>query len=287
MIKTYEYVLWNNCTMSCKFCNLKYKHQSTLQEQIDSIRSIEKDLDLLFQDDSEAKFNLLFVGGEIFNKLPSVLEELLYSLYTKVFENNKVNIIYFNTNLLYKIDNDSLLVKVLNKAKSLNKLRKIHFTTSDDYVGRFSSEEQKNLLYSNIDYLNSNYSQMNIISNMIMTKPFCNDTSFNIREYIYKHNVKVTLLPYIDLNKDSSLKPSKDEVTKKLFTIKLQYPEWFEGYVETFLINKNIVVQQYNPKLKRLEDLTEYKKICKHNINFKNCFSDSDECFLCFLENFR
>lgn len=279
---TREFVLWNNCSLNCDFCNLHKKHQSTNDEQMESLNAVQKCIENQTDD-----FNVLFVGGEIFNGLNINLETKLLEIYKHVMLNKHIHTIYFNTNLLYKISEDSLLYNILSFAKEHNRLKDIHFTTSDDYIGRWANDKQRDLFYGNIRFLKENFKDINIIVNSIMMKEFVK-SDYNIKEYMDEYNVKVNLLPYINLNNHKEFLPTRHEYTEFILKQMEYNYDYILSWIDMWSHDKEVQVYQYNPTTKILENVTETEKPCgKHNANFSNCFADSDECFLCYLENFK
>lgn len=277
---TCEYILWNNCPNNCAFCHLKTLHQSTKEEQLLSIQLIEKDIQ-----QQKDKYNILLVGGEIFVGLDNDLEEKLYQLYDIVFSSKLVNIIFINTNLIYKFSD--FLFKVLDLAKYYNVLENIHFTTSDDVFGRFN-DKKKIFFIENLQKIRKNYPNLNIIVNTILTKQFCDVVikgDYNINDYCNKYKVKVNVLPYIDLTHNKDFIPQEKDLLKTLLILKEQNENWFRGYVDFFgRKHDDLLLQQYDLQTKKLKKVNCDLLQCGHSENFETCCIEK-KCYSCLINN--
>lgn len=269
-----EFLLWNNCNNNCKFCWQKKEKQSSKEERLESIR-------LVYERIHDLKnSHVLFVGGEIFSETD---ESVLYGL-NRLFEltfnkmlKNEIEICYINTNILY--DTNILLIPILNKLKDLGLEKRVHFTTSGDYHGRFVGTEH--LFYDNLKLIREQFKDLYIISNIILTKPFCDDIladRFNIKEYMDKYQVDVNTIPYIKYGKAIAA-PERETVFKALLHLNEQNPGYLVRYCNNFLLNQPILLRQY--KDHKLVFVGSDKSPCGHSENFKRCYSDSDECFVC------
>lgn len=278
MLKLYEFVLWNNCPNNCSFCYLKNEYQSSINDMLEMILLVKE-----FVDKINIESSILLTGGEMFTNLEEEIYNKLLELYKQIFKNNFIKIIYFNTNLIYDID--KYLVNVLDLAKEYGVIDNIHFTTSDDCVGRFN-DVSRQLFYKNVELLRKKYSDLKIIVNTILTKEFCanvNNGKYNIVDYCNKYNVVVNVIPYIDVNGVVDFIPEKEEVIKCLLILKKQNPEWFDGYVDIFTRPRDMNVYIYDNKNKKLKDNTARFLKCKHPVNSTHCFKDGT-CFGCLLQ---
>lgn len=281
MLKLVEFVLWNNCPNNCSFCYLKNSYQSTIDDMMSSISSVDDCIKSINKDSS-----VLLTGGEMFVNLTDEVYEKLLNLYKNIYSNNYIKIIYFNTNLIYDIN--KYLVKALDLANELGALEKLHFTTSDDFVGRFNDNSRK-LFYKNIGLLREKYPNLNIIVNSILTKKFCEEIlsgRYNILDYCNKYKVRVNVLPYINFNNIDEYVPEKNDVIKSLLILRKQNPEWFDGFVDIYTRPRDMVVYEYDHINNKLKDSTASFSKCKHPVNSLHCFKDGT-CFGCLLQSLK
>lgn len=274
---TREYLLWNNCPNNCSFCHLKNEYQSTKEDKLKSIQLTMEDISKQTE-----PFNCLLVGGEIFVGLENEVKQELEKLYELIFSNQLINIIYINTNIIYNI-NDFLL-NILFMARDYNRIKYIHFTVSDDVVGRFN-DSKKLLFVNNLQTLRNRFPLLDIIVNTILTDEFCDyviNKKYNIKQYCDKYKVKVNVLPYVDLNGIDSFIPTLDKLVKTLTILKSQYPDWFKGYQEIFTKKSSLMfLQQYN-KDNTLHNVNADSLKCGHSENFSTCCKER-KCYSCIL----
>lgn len=276
MLPINEFLLWNNCNNNCAFCWQRKDIQSTLQEQLEAIELTENYIKTL--KDS----HILIIGGEIFSEIKPEIKAGLYELFIQIAEkmiNNEIELCYINTNILY--DMNSLLLPILSIFEGLSLIERIHFTTSADDYGRFINDSSKNLFYKNLKKLRRLYPNLYIICNIILTDGFCTNVlndEFNIKEYKKKYSVDVNTIPYIKYGKVIEA-PTRQKVMNTLLHLNDQDEGYLEKFCNNFLLGQTFHLHKYIKG--KLEDVTADKSICGHSENFKKCYSDSDECFVC------
>lgn len=274
MLPINEFLLWNNCNNNCKFCWQKKEKVSTVEERLLSIDLVKERIKFL------TNSHVLYVGGELFSEQNFYVKEALLDLFDLTFKkmlNLEIDICYINTNLLYDIND--ILIPILNMAKKNNLIERLHFTTSGDKYGRFSNTES--LFYKNIEVIRHTYPSLYFICNLILTNNFCDDIlndNFNLKEYCMKYNIDVNTIPYIKYGKIIQAPPRK-KVFDTLLKLDTQYPGYLKRYCNNFILNQPIFLTQY--KDQKLIDVTSQKSECNHSVNFKKCYSDSEECFVC------
>ena len=279
-----EYLLWNNCNNNCKFCNLRNEYQSTEEDKVLVCELVKKDIK-----SQKSPFNVLLVGGEIFTGNTKKVEDSLFDLYTVIADNDLVDHIYFNTNLLY--NNTSFLYKTLDMFDEKDKIKRIHFTTSDDVEGRFD-EMLKKIFYRNLTNLRETYPELRIIVNTIITKKLCElikRNEYNVKSYCQKYKVEVNNIPFINTKPESKLCPTKEDFLETLFLLEKQDKGYIKRYCDNFLLNQKFVLKQFNPTTKKLRCVSCGLSECGHSKNFKKCFVDKDGkqtdiCFGCLLK---
>lgn len=267
-----EYLLWHNCQLSCKFCDERYEHQSSNRERIQSIRRIKEDI-LNFK----SVHNILFIGGEIFANLTEELKKELLDLYKTAFNCKNVELVYTNTNLIYKPD---FLLSLL----SVCDVKRLKLATSWDIEGRFINNRMKEQWESNMKLLRKTYKDLCLVVNMILDKKLVsaiNNNIIDIKKFEKKYKVLVNTIPYVDLNKLDDYKPSKDEVLKCFIKLYKQDKDWLYNYLTRLLLRYQLTLYDYNGAT-----CTDSLMSCGHHSNFSNCFSNSNECFKCFCNAF-
>lgn len=276
MLPIHEFILWNNCPNNCKFCWQKKEKQQTYEERIQSLDLVYSAVKNLYDT------HVLFVGGEIFAEKDKNINDKLYELFMLTFKKmlaNEIDLCYINTNILYDIS--TLLLPILNKIKELNLEERIHFTTSGDGEGRFSTKHAFTNFYSNLQTIRESFPSLLIYVNIILTKSFCKDilsNLFNVEDYQKFYQVKVNTIPYIKFGKEIEA-PTREEVFKSILTLNEQLPGYGIEYCNNFLLNQDIILQKSENG--KLINISSNKSPCKHSENFKKCYSDSNQCFVC------
>ena len=282
VLPMHEFLLWNNCNNNCKFCWQRKEKQSTEEEQVEAI-------DLAHEEITKLKdAHVLIIGGEIFSETNKRIILNLYGLFLSIISKmlkNEIDQCYINTNLLY--DMDKLLIPVLKMFDTTGLIKRIHFTTSADDFGRFSNDNTRKLFYDNLQDLRKKYPDLYIICNIILTDYFCDailTDKFNIKEYKDKYTVDVNTIPYIKYGTIIEA-PTREKVFNTLIHLDQQDPGYLLKYTNNFLLGQEITLHQYQNH--SLVDVTSDKSSCNHSENFKRCYSDSDECFICDCEKLR
>lgn len=276
MLPIHEFILWNNCSNNCKFCWQKLEKQQTYEEQLNSITLVARAVEKL------KDTHVLFVGGEIFDGKDAILNGALFKLFELTLDKMQkgdIELLYINTNILYNIDR--VLLPVLKKISDNNMLHRVHFTTSGDNYGRFNKVNNRDLFYANLEQIRSLYTDLPIYVNIILTNNFCDDVlsdKFNILEYEKTLNVEVNTIPYIKFGKVIHA-PTRQKVWDTILHLNEQMPGYGVKYCNNFLLNQNIVLQKYYQG--NIVNISSNKSVCKHSENFKRCYADSDECFVC------
>ena len=283
MLSINEFILWNNCSNNCKFCWQKQEKQQNRQERIKSLKLVTEEVKKL------TNSHVLFVGGEIFDKKDKELNDKLKYLFNLTIDKmltGEIELLYINTNLLYDIN--TVLLDILNNLKSKNLLKRVHFTTSADGNGRFSNTNRFKLFYFNLTKIRHLFEELPIYVNIILTKSFCEDVltdRFNIKNYEEDYKVEVNTIPYIKLNGSIIGAPTRNQVFDTIIKLNEQLPGYGIKYCNNFLLNQNIVLRKYQND--KLVNISSNKSKCNHSENFKRCYSDSDNCFVCDCEKLK
>lgn len=309
MQKVYEFLLWNNCSNNCTFCHQR-QHERKIDDKIlnpeEQVESLKKCKEFLDSDQFEKGNHILLVGGEIFDIVDQYVKKEFIDL-IKFIKNklclNEIDLLYINTNLLYK-DTDLLnWFLLLFEANGL--IERIKFTTSYDMVGRFTSKEREQLFYKNLKYLTDTYKDIKIVVNTVLTKEACkrisNDKfganylleylkdqgkeSFTIKEWIDYFKVQINTIPYIRLPYDKAPEmPTKKEVFNTLLHIDEIIPGYLEQYSNNIGLKQEKLLFEYNKSKKEFIYCSSKLSECGHSVNFKLSFKDSDKCYPCEIE---
>lgn len=276
----YEFLVWDNCNNNCKFCfqreNPRLFNKSKRQEILDEV------LNFIQSDKFIKGSHILVCGGEIFDKPQDDLQ--LNYFFTEIISlmvNDVIDLLYINTNLIYKITEG--LEFLLRNIKANNLFDRLKFTTSYDLEGRFRTEESRKLMLNNLKWIKAKYPECNIVSNTILTKPVCEsiiNKEFSVKEFMEEYKCWVNLIPYIVL--DESLTPSREQIFKALRMVGNEC----EGYLEKYVPNMSITQEKWLYMYKDNEFKfcsCELSPECGHSINFKR-YSNKGTCFCCDLK---
>lgn len=276
----YEFLVWDNCHNNCKFCFQREKPRLfnlNMREHIlnETLKFIESD-----------KFikgsHILICGGEVFDNVSDIkiLDTFFQDIIKKMNE-NIIDLLYINTNLIYK--DITALNNFLNLVEKNNLFERLKFTTSYDFEGRFKNEEDRELMLSNLKWIKKQYPDTRIVTNTILTKPVCNmiiDGKYDIRDFMEEYQCYVNLIPYIVL--DRNLMPTRNELFKALNIIEKQA----EGYLSRWIANLDLKQQKWLYMFKDGQFQfcsCDWDDDCGHAVNFKR-YSDSGHCFVCDLK---
>lgn len=271
MIKpVYEMLLWDNCSNHCSFCPIKDQPRLTIQQQE---LALTKCLSFIDQQ-MVAGSHLLLVGGELFDNPKLELIPFLTSIIERM-KNGKIDLLYVNTNLLYKkIDQLLIFLDLIIKEGLTNRLI---FTTSFDLQGRFKSEAHLELFKTNLAQVRA---KVKVVANMILTSTVCSAIidGLDIKELEDRMGCRLILIPYI--GQDSTLMPGRELLFSAL--VKLNNKSHF---IDEFLANLDLKQEKRLYKFDGQEfqfcssDLMD----CGHSQNFKN-WSPKGSCFICDLK---
>lgn len=286
----YEMILWNNCNNNCKFCWLKSKRDKCPDKFIsieDTKRPIflAKEFTKLLCNNRPGS-SMLFMGGELFDrKLPKHANKLFMELIDVCIheiDSNKMDMIYFNTNLIY--DDTKLLFDILDQFKKNGLLHKVQITTSYDWSYRYKSTADMWKATSNMRTISEKYPNSIRVANMIMThvcEYIISVEPMFIHNFLMDTGFRLNLIPYIALDKDIALK--RNEQLTFLLKVKDHYPEVLDMMVQGYNNKKPKVLFEYDGNGFVMQ--TARNAQCGHPENFRKVYADSDKCFVCDLIN--
>ena len=305
MKKIYEFLLWNNCSNNCTFCHQR-AHERQIDdkilipiEQISSLLKCQEFLNTQFEKGN----HILLVGGEIFDikneSVKNQLKALLEFVVSKMLIND-IDLLYLNTNLLYK--DTTLLHWFLDIVKDNKLFGRLKFTTSYDIKGRFTSKERELLFYHNLKALTDKYLDLHIIVNTVLTKEACKRIQedqfgadylleylkkqqkgrFTIKDWIEYFKVDINTIPYIKLPYDKAPEmPIKAIVFETLLHINKIIPNYLQVYADNIALTQEKLLFEYNKQDKEYKYCSSKLSKCGHSENFKLSFADSQDCFPC------
>lgn len=275
----YEFLLWDNCNNHCKFCWQRENPRLFNKSQ----REIILNNVIKFINSNKFKKNshILIVGGEIFDN-PSDFE-LLDTFFCQILEfmiNGTIDLLYINTNLIYK--DLTGIIRLIKRIETLNLFDRLRFTTSFDIEGRFKSENDKQLMLSNLKLLTGIYDKLQVVTNIILTKPMCQaiiNDKFSVGQFMEKYKCWVNLIPYIVL--DNNLTADREEI----FSTLQKVDEENNGYLQKYITNLDLAQDKllYMYKDNKFQFCSCENSECGHSINFKK-YSDTNDCYICDLK---
>ena len=294
----YEFLLWANCNNHCKFCFQQHQGQKdTFLSDEQKIESIQSERNFIASKDYIFGSHVLIVGGEIFGgfssaKLSIEFENFLDFLIKRMVV-GKIDLLYINTNLIYS--NTDSLIKFLDKIDSTNLFSRLKFTTSYDISGRFSNEQDRNMMLTNLQSLIERYrGRIKVVTNMILTKQMCdsiqNDidlTNPEIRNdkgsvagFMDKFQCNVNTVPYIIL--DEELAATRADIISSLEHTDRFIPGYFKSYVDNFNLDQDKLLYEYHAgEVNKLVFCSTENAPCGHSINFNRYQTDRKTCFVC------
>lgn len=275
----YEFLAWDNCNNNCEFCFQRelprlFAHKKR-KEILDEI------LLFLNSDKFVKGSHILLVGGEIFDKpIDFKIVENFYTCVINKMLQNEIDLLYINTNLIYK--NVAGLFAVLLKLCDNNLMNRVRFTTSYDIQGRFKTDDDRQLMLNNLKYIKKHFPDCQIVTNMILTEPLCKqliNQKLKPAEFMRDYDCWINFIPYIIYKKE--LSATKEEIFKSLIKIEEACPGYIERYITNLDLNQDKLLYIY--KNNKFEFGSCENASCGHSVNF-NKYSQSKTCFVCDLK---
>lgn len=275
----YEFLVWDNCNNNCAFCfqrdNPRIFNKQKRKEILDEV------LSFIHGDKFIKGSHILICGGEIFDKPQDFLQ--LNDFFNKIIDlmnKNIIDLLYINTNLIYK--NLEGLNFLLKNIKENNLFDRLKFTSSYDLEGRFKTEESRNLMLSNLKWINNNYPECKIVVNTILTKQVCNaiiSNTFSLKNFMQEYKCWINLIPYII--HDKKLSATRNEIFKTLKYVDKENPGYLEYYIPNMSITQEKWLYMYKDNMFQFCSCEMAE--CGHSINFKR-YSEKGTCFCCDLK---
>lgn len=285
----YEFLLWNNCNNSCKFCHQKankLKYPGKFPDNDGKLKSIHLVKDFIKSDTIPKHSHILLMGGELFDtKLSQDVENAFISLADMIAAKiylYEFGFLYMNTNLIY--EDLSLLDKFLFSFTRKKLQSNIKFTTSYDLFYRYRDSSDKTLVENNMKYISKRYPDISRVANFVLTKnavDFMLNTNFSLEEFKEMFGFKLNLIPYIHL--DGIEAPTRSRLASLLLKLENKYNGFLKEFVTNIIIPQDRVLWEFNGD--KLVYASSETAQCGHNINFRRVYADSNICFACDCKN--
>jgi hypothetical protein len=302
-----QYGLWPNCSNACKFCLIKDKNAFTKDQLMFELEQTIKNIDYI---DWENQYSdgISLLGGELYYITDIDLQSKFLELIDKIIE--KILKVSKNPNCRYSsvtngIYDSTFLYKVIDKITDAVGIGKVDINFSYDFKYRYATEEIKKLVEKNINDFHTRYNYILGVQ-MILTQYVINMTlndgwrpSKFINE-ILPGNRLAFLYPHpIHRGYESSGEELSDfnftrsSFIKFLNILEYDTPATYRGFIES---SKNSAVFKHTGLFYKGDSGSEDQKPilsdgkellnpqCGHSILYQ-CYSDSDRCMLCDLDN--
>ena len=298
-----QYGMWGNCSNHCDFCLRKDKRELTNAQMIREIEETRRNLDIV---DWKGKFSdgISLLGGELFHITdPTVQDEfmkLIDDIIKKILTPCPKAVFSCVTNGIYKPD---FLYRVMDKLQKSVGMRRVDISFSYDLKYRFHTEEARKLCLQNIQDFQKKYNHILVVQ-MILTQHVINlcregkwspnyfeetECPGSILSFLYPH-------PIWDGSKTTTKTlPDFNFTRKDLLWFIMWLREHNDRCYNSFISStRNSGTYKYTGRFdKDLDGLAEQPRLtdgkenllpCGHSELYR-CYTDSDKCMLCDLEN--
>lgn len=296
-----QYGVWSNCCNDCDFCLRLWRTPLSKAEMLHQLDMIKQNIDYI---DWKNKFSygISLLGGEMYHITDPELQESFLELIDIIIE--KILKVSPNPDVKYSTVTNGLydptfLFKVIDKIVNAVGKKAIDVNFSYDLKYRFHTEERRKLCLENINKFHERYNY-NIGVQMILTQyliDMVKNGEFSITEFLDKEipgNTLTFLYPHpintgLDLP-DFNFKRS--DFLNFMLYLSQNYPLIYKNFCTsthnsaifkyTGFFNKNSDDVTQQPLLTDGKQLINEK--CGHSVLYQ-CYSDSDACIVCDLDN--
>lgn len=297
-----QYGMWGNCSNHCDFCLKKDKKELTDAQLIREIHETRKNLRIV---DWEGQFRngISLLGGELFHLTNAEVQDAFMLLVDDIIELilKKVPTSVFScvTNGIY---NPAFLYHVMDRFRDSVGMKRVDIAFSYDLKYRFHTEEARQLVINNILDFMKRYNHTLVVQ-MILTQYVidCCKAGTWSPNYFMTQEIPGTILSFLYPHPIYNGQETPKTLPNFNFSRKdlLWFTQWLknhnEGCFESFLsstynsgiykwtgrFDKGIPGDLEPPKL---TDGKEELTSCGHSVLYR-CYSDSNACLLCDLEN--
>lgn len=296
-----QYAVWSNCCNECKFCLRRERIPYSKEKQLWQLNKIKKNLDYVDWE-NQFSYGISLLGGELYftqdKEVQDSFLELIDLIIEKVLKVSKNPDCRYSTvtNGLY---NPEFLYKVIDKIVNAVGIQKVDINFSYDLKYRFKDEKARLLCLKNINDFHKKYNY-SVGVQMILTQYVIDEwknNNFDVNKFI-EENIPGNQLCFLYPH------PIETGYTLPDFNFKrsdfLRFIRYLKSanpvvYLSFLQSTKNSCVFKYTGVKERgSNDYTEAPKLtdgkedinpkCGHSVLYK-CYTDSDKCMLCDLEN--
>lgn len=300
-----QYGLWPNCTNHCDFCLLLDKDYKTVDERLNMLASIKKNIEVI---DWKEKFQngISLLGGEIYYTESKEVKKEFLNLIEKIIKviivPNKTAIYSTVTNGIY--DSGVLLEPVLDLFKRYNVIDQVDINFSWDLKYRFHNKESLESMIRNTNFVYEKYGLIprvqTCLTQYLIDAHLKGDFSLidyqkehfpnTILALLYPHKINTgkvlndffftreSLFNFIAYLKNTN----QNNLIQHLIQSVINSSQFkYTGLWERDTLyekNKNNKEINQQPTLENKQNLTE----CGHSDLYR-CYSNSDKCLLCDL----
>ena len=298
-----QYGMWGNCPNHCAFCLRKDREQLPKERILWEIKQTRINVNVV---DWKNKFKdgISLLGGELFHFTDRDIQVaflgLIDDIINKILKVSPTAVFSCVTNGMY---DPTFLYEVMDKLRDAVGMNRVDIHFSYDLRYRFKSEEDAKRVVKNILDFQKRYDHT-VVVQMILTQRVINLCREGIwsPNYFEKEEIPGTILSFLYPHKiwDGSKTETK---TLKDFNFTradfLWFMQWLKGHNErcyhSFVSStKNSSTYKYtgrfdkdlpgNAEKPKLTDGKEVITSCGHSELYR-CYSDSDKCMLCDIEN--
>ena len=297
-----QFGLWANCSNSCDFCLLKNKTFLTKSQMIQEIKNTRENIDVI---DWEGKFSygISLLGGEIYFITDKEIQDeymlLVDDIIEKILKKSKNPRVRYST-VTNGIYNPDFLFRVVDRISNEVGMDCVDVNFSYDLKYRFKNDECRKLVLENINKFHERYNY-SVGVQMILTQfliDYIKSGEFNINKFMEEEipgNMLCLLYPHkVRTGKIlSDFNFKRNDFLWFLRFLQEENPLVYRSFVES---TRNSGVFKYTGLYDKGGDTTQEpvlsddKEIinqrCGHSILYQ-CYSDSDKCMLCDINNFE
>lgn len=295
-----QYAVWSNCCNACDFCLRSERIPYSRKKQFEMIEKIKDNINYI---DWKNKFSygISLLGGELYFITDEELQNAFLSLIDVIIE--KILKVSENPSCRYStvtngIYDPTFLYKVIDRIVEQVGIEKVDLNFSYDLKHRFKSEEDRLKVLKNINDFHKRYDYA-VGVQMILTQYVINEWKegrFDVNKFMETEipgNYLTFLYPHPI---HTGIKLNDFFFTRKDFLSFMRYLK-SDAYIVyyNFLQSvknscrfKHTGLQARDSNITAQPVLSDGKEIinekCGHSILYQ-CYSDSDKCMLCDLNN--
>ena len=296
-----QYGVWSNCCNDCDFCLRLWRIPLSKEEMLLQLDNIKKNIPYV---DWAGKFSygISLLGGELYHITDPDLQESFLELIDIIIE--KVLKVSLNPNVKYSTVTNGLydptfLFKVVDKIVDAVGIKHVDVNFSYDLKYRYKTEERRKLCLENINKFSERYNY-SVGIQMILTQyviDMINNDEFDIEKFLTvdsPNNMLSFLYPH-PINSGKVLTDfnfKRSDFLKFMVKLSREFPIIYNNFVSSThnsaVFKYTGMFDKHSNDITQVPVLTDGKEVinpnCGHSTLYQ-CYSDSDRCVLCDLEN--